>query len=160
MRPSQSIKLCLPALFALFLSACYSEYKIVPPTQTGYGGIGVQSSVDATAIFPLIPKDYRVQLKLNNNTAQNVCLSHVVVSLKRHGRKNERLLSALKGDSVQLKPGENSLLSFDFKRHSPLFFPHKITLDVTASLRDSSSQKTIMQGQQFVRYMYVNIGGD
>lgn len=36
----------------------------------------------------------------------------------------------------------------------------KVTLDITASLGDSSGHSTISQSLQYIRYMYVNVGGD
>jgi len=46
-------------------------------------------------------------------------------------------------------------LSIDFSHPE-----HKVTLNITARLRDSSGQTAISQSWQYIRYMYVNVGGD
>jgi len=145
----------------LFLSSCYSEYKALPGTRAGNTGhINIRSDVGATAIFPLIPRHYRVVVTLTNQENKSVYISGLVVKLKRNSGKNERLLTSLSGDTILLKPGEFRAFPLEFAKRGPVAFPHKVTLDVTASLRDSSRQTTITQSLQYIRYMYVNVGGD
>jgi hypothetical protein len=145
----------------LFLNSCYSEYKAIPGTRIGNtGDIYIQSDVDATAIFPFIPRYYRTIVTLTNQGNKPVYISGMVVKLKRNSRKSERLLSSLSGDTILLKPGEFRAFPLEFAKRGPVAFPHKVTVDVTASLRDSNGQTTISQSLQYIRYMYVNVGGD
>lgn len=124
------------------------------------GPVGVTSDVEAVAIFPFIPKQYSAVLNLVSHENKPVYISNLRVTLKRNTRKNEKYLSGLTSDSVVLQPGRVRRLQLAFAKHSPLFFPHKVTLNITAALRDSSGYTTISQSIQYVRYMYVNVGGD
>ena len=161
MRPSRFLRLCSMGMAVLFLSSCYSEYKVIPGTRTGdTRTISVTSDVEATTIFPFIPKHYSASLGLANHQNKPVCITDLAVTLKRDNRKNERFLGTLNNDSIILKPGEARCLHFEFAKSSPRFFPHKVSLNMTASVRDSSGRTTISQSLQFIRYMYVNVGGD
>jgi len=145
----------------LFLSSCYSEYKAIPGTRIGNtGNIWIQSDVEATTIFPFIPRHYHTVVTFTNQGSKPVYVSNMAVKLQRNPRKNERLLSSLSGDSILLKPGEFRNFQLEFAKRGPVFFPHKVTVDITASLSDSSGHTTISQSLQYVRYMYVNVGGD
>ena len=146
---------------ALFLSSCYSEYKALPGTRAGDSGhIYVGMDVEATAIFPFIPWHYHTVVTLTNRGSKPVYISGLVVKLKRNGRKNERLLNPLSGDTILLKPGQFRAFPLEFSKRWPVAFPHKVTLDVTATLRDTSGHTTINQSLQYIRYFYVNVGGD
>jgi len=161
MRSSQFLRPCCVLMAVLFLSSCYSEYKALPGTRTGNSGhIYVGMDVEATAIFPFIPWRYHTVVTLTNRGSKPVYISSLAVKLKRNGRKNERLLNPLSGDTILLKPGQFRAFPLEFAKHWPVAFPHKVTLDVTASLRDSSGHTTISQSLQYIRYMYVNVGGD
>ena len=161
MKPAQFLRLLSIAMAVLFLNSCYSEYKIIPGSRTGdIGRLNVNADVQAVSIFPFIPRQYRVALYLSNPDKTSVYLSHMVVTLKRSPRKNEWRAPDLNADSLAFKPGDFQKLQFVFTRHNPLFFPHKVTLNVSAGLRDSSGQTNISQSLQFIRYMYVNVGGD
>ena len=145
----------------LFLSSCYSQYKDIPGTRRGDSGhIFVGMDVEATAIFPFIPRHYHTVVTLTNRGNKPVYITNMVVKLKRSWGSNERLLNPVSGDTILLNPGQFRAFPLEFAKRWPVAFPHKVTLDVTASLGDSSRHTTISQSLQYVRYMYVNVGGD
>jgi hypothetical protein len=148
------------AFCLLLLSSCYSEYKAV-----SYNPV-LKPPVDLTtyvygSTFSILPvfrvENYTAHLYFENKGDTMYRITNLQLNLKNAFSKSEKKIIK-STDSVVLYPGGKVQLKYAFPGKSRLF-PHKVALQITASLQQANQLSTISQTYYFTRYMYFNPGG-